>query len=111
MNSRRNVQNAISERRSQPRVKGPFEGRWDGASGMRECRITDLSSGGCFIDAYAANPVGTIITVEVRLAGHTFRFRSEVAYIDRVQGFAVRFCDNDPAVMKTFAELVEAQLP
>ena len=51
-----------SERRIFKRLAGPFEGGWDGASGMRECRVTDLSQGGCFIDAYASNPVGARIT-------------------------------------------------
>ena len=41
--------------------------------GMRECRITDLSVGGCFLDAYASQPVGARITVEIKLRGQSFR--------------------------------------
>jgi hypothetical protein len=97
-----------SERRSYKRLSGPYDGGWDGASGMRDCRITDLSPGGCFIDAYASNPVGAKITTEVTLAGRPFRLRAEVVYVDRVQGFAVRFLDdNDPAEMKAFTELID----
>lgn len=96
------------ERRSFKRLTGPFDGGWDGASGMRGCRITDLSPGGCFIDAYASNPVGARITTEIKLSDQVFRLRSEVVYVDRVQGFAVRFMDdNEPAVMKAYVELVE----
>jgi len=97
-----------SERRTYKRLMGPFEGGWDGASGMRECRITDLSQGGCFIDAYASNPVGARITTAIKVGGQTFQLRSEVVYVDRVQGFAVRFRDNDPLVMKAFIETVQA---
>lgn len=97
-----------SERRNFKRLPGPFEGGWDGASGMRECRITDLSQGGCFIDAYAANPVGARILTAVKVGGQLFQLRSEVVYVDRVQGFAVRFRDNDAATMETFIETVEA---
>jgi PilZ domain len=97
-----------SERRIFKRLAGPFEGGWDGASGMRECRVTDLSQGGCFIDAYASNPVGARITTAIKVGGQTFQLRSEVVYVDRVQGFAVRFRDNDPAVMTTFIETIEA---
>lgn len=97
-----------NERRSTARLPGPFEGSWDGASGMRDCRITDLSAGGCFIDAYASNPVGAIITTEIKLDGQVFRLRSEVVYVDRVQGFAVRFRDNDPLLMRAFTEVVDA---
>lgn len=97
-----------NERRNYKRLMGPFEGGWDGASGMRECRVTDLSQGGCFIDAYAANPVGARITTAVKVGGQTFHLRSEVVYVDRVQGFAVRFRDNDETVLKTFVETIEA---
>lgn len=97
-----------SDRRTYKRLTGPFEGGWDGASGMRDCRITDLSQGGCFIDAYASNPVGAFVTIRLKLGGEVFKLRSEVVYVDRVQGFAVRFRDNDPQVMKTFVELVDS---
>ena len=97
-----------NERRSAARLSGPFDGGWDGASGMRDCRITDLSPGGCFIDAYASNPMGARISTDVKLAGQTFRLRSEVVYVDRVQGFAVRFLDdNDAAVLKALAEVID----
>ena len=97
-----------NERRSFTRLAGPYEGSWDGASGRRECRITDLSPGGCFIDAYASNPVGAKITTDITLSGQSFRLRSEVVYVDRVQGFAVRFLDdNDAAVLKALAEVID----
>lgn len=97
-----------TERRTYKRLAGPFEGGWDGASGMRGCRITDVSQAGCFIDAYASNPVGARLTTAISVGGQTFQLRSEVVYVDRVQGFAVRFRDNDPAVMKAFIETVAA---
>lgn len=97
-----------NERRSSKRLTGPFEGGWDGASGMHGCRITDLSRGGCFIDAYASNPVGARILTSIRVHGREYLLRSEVVYVDRVQGFAVRFRDNDPLVMKDFAEALAA---
>jgi hypothetical protein len=97
-----------TNRRAFKRLPGPYDGGWDGASGMRDCRITDLSQGGCFIDAYASNPVGAVINTEIRLRGQVYRLRSEVVYVDRIQGFAVRFRDNDPQVMKAFEEAVAA---
>jgi len=97
-----------NERRSFTRLAGPYDGSWDGASGRRECRITDLSPGGCFIDVYASNPVGATITTDIKLAGQAFRLRSEVVYVDRVQGFAVRFLDdNDAAVLKALAGVID----
>ncbi len=97
-----------NERRSTARLVGPFEGSWDGASGMRGCRITDLSVGGCFIDAYASQPVGARITIEIKLKGQTFRIPSAVAYVDRVQGFAVKFLDEQSPANRELAEAIAA---
>ena len=43
----RGVGTVGSERRQHERVTKPFEGRWSGASGATECRISDISTGGC----------------------------------------------------------------
>lgn len=98
-----------TERRNARRFPGPFDGGWNGESGTRECRITDLSVGGCFIDSLSNQSVGTRVMVLIKLGGQTLRLRSEVAYVDRIQGFAVSFTDdNDPAVMTTLAEAIAA---
>ena len=52
--------------------------------------------------------MGARIITAVKVGGQTFQLRSEVVYVDRVQGFAVRFRDNDPLVMKAFIDTVEA---
>jgi hypothetical protein len=86
-----------SERRSHQRLKGPFDGSWDGSSGMRTCRITDLSVSGCFIDALASPEAGSVINVSIQLDGQTFLVPATVVYIDRVQGFAARFANTADA--------------
>jgi PilZ domain len=86
-----------ADRRNHERLKGPFDGSWDGSSGMRTCRITDLSAGGCFVDALAAPEVGSRINISIELDGGTFVVPATVAYLDRVQGFAVRFEPGEPA--------------
>ena len=99
---------ANHDRRLSPRLKGPFDGSWDGSSGMRTCRITDLSAGGCFVDALAAPEVGSAIIVAVELDGQRFQVPSTVAYRDQVQGFAVRFTPGEQA--DRIAEVVQARL-
>ena len=54
----------MSERREHPRVKGPFEGYWDGA-GRQDGRIVDLSVSGCFIESVALPRVGQTVTVSI----------------------------------------------
>lgn len=95
-----------NERRSAKRLPGPYDGGWNGESGTRECRITDLSVGGCFIDSFATSGVGGKVTVDVRLSGQSFRLKAEVVYVDKVQGFAVRFADNDPAVLQHLSDAI-----
>jgi hypothetical protein len=97
-----------NERRGAARLAGPFEGTWDGASGRRECRITDLSVGGCFIDTLAHQPVGTPVRIELRLRGQAFQLAGEVVYVDRVQGFAVKFLEQDPPQRQQLADAIDA---
>ena len=86
------------DRRQHERIKGPFDGSWDGSSGMRTCRITDLSASGCFIDAMGAPEVGRLVTIAIEFDGRRFVVPSTVAYVDRVQGFAVRFNDSEQTI-------------
>mgnify|MGYP001262291456 CR=1 FL=1 len=95
------------ERRKSRRVPGPFDGGWNGEAGARECRITDISEGGCFIDSMTTNTVGSKVTVEFKLAGSSFRLTSEVVYLDKAQGFAVRFTDNPPELMSALSRAIE----
>jgi hypothetical protein len=39
-------------RRRYRRFTGPYDGSWDRSAGARDCRVTDLSPGGCFIDSF-----------------------------------------------------------
>jgi len=97
-----------NERRHHARLTGPFDGSWDGTSGMRTCRVTDLSASGCFIDAMASPDVGTAVNVVVNFDGQPFTLPAVVAYVDRIQGFAVRFQPSDSA--EQLATLVNARL-
>jgi PilZ domain len=96
------------DRRQHERIKGPFDGSWDGAAGMRTCRITDLSASGCFIDAMGAPGVGTVLNIAIELDGRSFVIPSTVAYVDRIQGFAVRF--NHTEQTSQLAAAVNARL-
>ena len=96
------------DRRTDQRLKGPFDGSWDGSSGMRTCRLTDLSAGGCFVDAIASPEVGSTVNISIELDGRPFVVPATVAYIDRVQGFAVRFKGGEQA--DALAAVVRARL-
>lgn len=85
------------ERRQQPRLAGPYDGSWSGSSGLRHCRITDLSAGGCFVDSFTSAEAGASLILTVSLRDRQYTLPAEVVYIDRVQGFGVRFLPSDDA--------------
>lgn len=82
-------------RRRHPRFAGPFDGSWDGLAGASDCRITDLSAGGCFVDSFVRQEMGGEVTVSVVVAGRSFTLPGKVVYLDRVQGFGVQFTESD----------------
>lgn len=100
------VPGVTQERRAARRYRGPFDGGWNGESGQRASRITDVSTSGCFIDSLTNDPPGTPVTVHVQLGGETFHLSGVIAYVDRVQGFAVAFSNNDDATMQAFTAAV-----
>ncbi len=84
-----------AERRQYARMPGPFDGSWSDTSGPRECRITDLSPGGCFVDSVVPADPGAAISVSVVLGETRFTVAAEVVYRNTVQGFGVRFLPSD----------------
>lgn len=83
-----------SEKRRHPRLEQPIEGRWCGASGRRDVRITSLSLGGCFVDGLGTPAVGERPLIELQLRdAPPLELVGEVVYLSRPQGFAVRFVD------------------
>lgn len=85
----------FAERRQYERVRGPFEGSWSIESDHHESRITDLSPGGCFVDSSTHPEPGATIAVTVLFGDSRFTVPAEVVYLDKVQGFGVRFQSSD----------------
>ncbi len=80
------------ERRSEERVPLSLEAYWEGLSGRHIARISDLSTGGCFIDTNGAVRVGEVIDFEIKLAdGDWLQLRGEVAFYQPGIGFSLRF--------------------
>ena len=84
-----------AERRQYGRQPGPFDGSWSAASHARECRITDLSPNGCFVDGPDAPPPGTTISITVAFGEARFTVPAQVVYLDPTQGFGARFLPSD----------------
>lgn len=84
------------ERRRHERRPGPFEGSWvhDGGPTL-ECRIADLSPGGCFVDSTVKPEAGAEISVSVTFGDTRFTLPAAVVYLAAGQGFGVRFLPSD----------------
>lgn len=64
------------------------------SSGTRVARISDISSGGCYIDSIAQVPIGDPLTLQIRSRdGSTIVISGKVAYILDGFGFGVEFVD------------------
>ena len=100
----------MSERRAHPRVRGPFEGFWDGA-GRQDGRIVDLSVSGCFMESVALPKVGQIVTVSIAISGGQINLPAEVVYAQATHGFAVRFVDTPVEVANVLRKEIANKLP
>jgi hypothetical protein len=100
----------VAERRAHPRVKGPFEGFWDGA-GRQDGRIVDLSISGCFIESVALPVVGQTVTVSIAISGGQINLPAEVVYAETNLGFAVRFVDTPEEVANVLRKEIANKLP
>ncbi len=64
------------------------------SSGTRVARISDISTGGCYIDSIAQIPIGDPLTLQIRSTdGSTITITGKVAYILDGFGFGVEFVD------------------
>jgi hypothetical protein len=100
----------VPERRAHPRVKGPFEGFWDGA-GTQNGRIVDLSVSGCFIESVALPKVGQTVTVSIAISGGQINLPAEVVYAESNVGFAVRFVETPAEVANVLRKEIANKLP
>ena len=91
------------ERRSTPRVQGPFNATWSGASGPG-CRVPDLSVHGCYINTLSAPALGEQLTVTfVTDQGRTLHLNGEVRTVDLGIGFSVQFAEMAPEDLTALA--------
>ena len=100
----------VVERRAHPRVKGPFEGFWDG-SGTQVGRIVDLSVSGCFVESVTLPSMGQTVTVSMAVAGGQINLTAEVLYAESNLGFAVRFVDMPDQVANVLRKEIARKLP
>jgi hypothetical protein len=99
----------VSERRHNARVKGPFEGYWDG-TGVQQGRVVDLSVSGCFIEAVTLPAEGQVVMVSIAIGAGRIELPGEVVYSEANLGFAVRFTETPPAIVDSLRREIASRL-
>ncbi len=104
---------AGAERRLHPRVQISVEVGFESAHYFYCGRTRDVSAGGLFIDTEVGLPVGTEVTVDLRIPGMHAALRSEVVWAlvgkdGRSVGFGVRFLSVPAAVEHKLRAFMEA---
>ena len=93
-------------RRQNERVNLSVEIILESLSGRRECRITDLSRGGCYVDSIASMNEGETVVFKLQTpTGRWLRLSGKAAYIFPGSGFGIRF-DNLAEEDRNLLELV-----
>jgi len=83
----------MNDRRSEERLQVCLDAVWGGTFN-RPARITDLSEGGCFVDAVVDTYIGEKLTFRVPLPdGAWLELTGEVAHHFPTVGFGLRFID------------------
>jgi hypothetical protein len=93
-----------------PRVKGPFEGFWDGST-TQVGRIVDLSVSGCFVESVTLPSAGQVVTVSLAVSGGQINLSAEVLYVEPPLGFAARFVDMPDEVANVLRKEIALKLP
>src|SRR5919202_2637706 len=82
----------IEERREEERKNITLEARWEGGSGRHPARVSDISTGGCYLDTLGGVEVGEVVGVEIKLPDGTWLpLRGTVAFHHPGLGFSVCF--------------------
>jgi hypothetical protein len=84
----------MDDRRSKPRLSVSLDAVWDGDTGKHSARVTDLSEGGCYLDAVGEVRTGEIVAFRVLLPDDDWLYlEGEVKHHRHGFGFGVQFVD------------------
>ena len=99
---------SMPERRTAQRISVSLEAIWEGMSGRRESRITDLSPHGCFLESCAQTSVGEKIKFFLRTPTERWLvLNGEVAFYQPMVGFGLRFTDMSEQDKAMLSQLIE----
>ena len=79
------------------------------SSGKREARITDVSTGGCYVDTIATIPEGESVSFTLSTsAGQSIDLAGKVAYVIPGFGFGIEFTDLSDQAKSALDSLIKS---
>lgn len=82
---------AAADRRGHSRLPVFLDCEVDGASGMVQTRISDLSVTGCFVDTRLQIQIGSPLIIRVTIAGSPLTLTGRVVHTQPGIGFGMQF--------------------
>jgi hypothetical protein len=99
-----------ASRRRFVRVRGPFDGRRVGPLTVA-VTIYDLSVGGCLIQSFHEETIGSRFVLEIELPVEGWlRVQAQTLYVREGYGFAVHFTEMDEATRQRLERAIERLL-
>jgi hypothetical protein len=84
----------MDERRSKPRLKVSLDAMWDDPRQVHHARVTNLSEGGCYLDAVGEVKASEIVAFRILLPDLDWLYlEGEVRHYTAGSGFGVQFVE------------------
>ena len=98
----------MDDRRSKPRLSVHLDAVWHGGEERHSAHITDLSEGGCYLDAVGEVMVGEIVAFRVLLPDDDWLYlEGEVRHHHHGMGFGVQFVDLNEEQFEKLLRLLQ----
>jgi hypothetical protein len=98
----------MADRRKEPRIPVVLEATWHGHSGGGQCRVTDMSWHGCFVQATFGPGAGDDTNITVVLGNESVGFRGRVPYVEQRMGFSLQFDGLTPEQIQAMSLVLGA---
>ena len=100
---------ANEEKRRADRIAVVLEATWDGGSGLREARVSDIAPGGCFVDTIGQAALGEVVHINVRLpSGDWLTLSGIVVHLNLHMGFGISFTNLSEEQRQSINQLIHA---
>lgn len=67
-------------------------------------RVSEIGTGGCYVDAMNSFPVGTLVSVRISRDRGAFEAQAKVVYSDPTMGMGIAFTEVAPAQRLTLED-------